>query len=76
MADIRAATLLRDAYHYTPLALLLRCCGAASGFKAMLCQLITGEHTYATYLRQLGPLRHVLRFWAARGRKARHAATA
>jgi hypothetical protein len=42
-------------------------------FKLMLCQLITGEHSYASYLRQLGPLRHILRFWAARGRKVRHA---
>jgi geranylgeranyl reductase family protein len=72
MADIRAAKLLRDAYHYTPWPcyFMLR---RNDRFKLMLCQLITGEHSYASYLRQLGPLRHVLRFWAARGRKVRHA---
>jgi geranylgeranyl reductase family protein len=70
MADIRAAKLLRDAYHYKPWPcyFMLR---RSERFKVMLCQLITGEHSYAGYLRQLGPLRHVLRFWAARGRRAR-----
>jgi flavin-dependent dehydrogenase len=75
MADIRAARLLRDAYHHAPgpSYFMLR---RSDRFKVMLCQLITGEHSYAGYLRQLGPLRHVLRFWAARGRRARrkHAA--
>ncbi|HWC28517.1 MAG TPA: geranylgeranyl reductase family protein, partial [Dehalococcoidia bacterium] len=70
MDDIRAAKLLRDAYHYTPgpCYFMLR---RSDRFKVMLCQLITGEHSYASYMRQLGPLRHVLRFWAARGRRAR-----
>jgi hypothetical protein len=36
-----------------------------------LCQLITGEKTYAGFLQQLGPLTPLLRFWAARGRAAR-----
>jgi geranylgeranyl reductase family protein len=75
MTDIRAAKLLRDAYHYKPWPcyFMLR---RSDRFKVMLCQLITGEHSYASYLRQLGPLRHVLRFWAGRGRRARPAAGA
>jgi hypothetical protein len=44
--------------------------------RTMLCQLITGERTYQSYLRALGPLRSVLGFWAARGRKARAKAAA
>jgi len=73
MADIRAATLLRDAYHYTPRPsyLLLR---HSELFRRALCQLVTGERTYAGFLRGLGPLRLFLRFWAARGRAARGAA--
>jgi geranylgeranyl reductase family protein len=74
MADIRAAKLLRDAYHYTPWPcyfMLKR----SQKFKTMLCQLITGEHTYARYLRTLGPLAYGLRFWASRGRSARRSAT-
>jgi geranylgeranyl reductase family protein len=70
MADIRAAKLLRDAYHYAPgpCYFMLR---HNRQFRVMLCQLITGEHTYARFLRRLGPLRHLLSFWAARGRRAR-----
>jgi geranylgeranyl reductase family protein len=70
MSDIRVAKLLRDAFHYTPWPcyFMLR---HSERFRLMLCQLITGEHTYASFLRQLGPLAHVLRFWAAQGRRAR-----
>ena len=70
MADIRAATLLRDAYHYTPWPcfFMLR---RSRRLQTMLCQLIAGEHTYASFLSRLGPLRHVLGFWAARGRASR-----
>jgi geranylgeranyl reductase family protein len=70
MPDIRAAKLLRDAFHYTPWPcyFMLR---RSERFRTMLCQLITGEHTYARFLRQLGPLAHVLRAWAAQGRRAR-----
>jgi geranylgeranyl reductase family protein len=70
MADIRYAKLLRDAFHYTPWPcyFMLR---RSEKLRIMLCQLITGERTYAGFLRQLGPLVHVLRFWAARGRRAR-----
>jgi len=74
MSDIRAAKLLRDAYDYTPWLcyFMLR---RSERFRLMLCQLMTGEHSYASYLRKLGPLRHVVSFWAARGRRARRAAT-
>jgi geranylgeranyl reductase family protein len=70
MGDIRAAKVLRDAFHYTP-GLSYFMLRRSERFRTMLCQLITGEHTYARFLRQLGPLSQVLRFWAARGRAAR-----
>jgi flavin-dependent dehydrogenase len=70
MPDIRAATILRDAYHYTP-----RPCYEAMrhtpALKRVLCQLITGERTYAGLLRTFGPLQPLLRYWGARGRAAR-----
>jgi geranylgeranyl reductase family protein len=72
MADIRAAKVLRDAYHYTPWPsyfMLKR----SEKMRQMLCQLITGERTYRGFLRQLGPLQYVLRYWASRGRKAQAA---
>jgi geranylgeranyl reductase family protein len=73
MADIRAAKVLRDAYHYTPWPsyFMLR---RSDKMREMLCQLITGERTYRGFLRQLGPLQYVLRYWASRGRRARAAA--
>jgi geranylgeranyl reductase family protein len=73
MHDIRAAGLLRDAYHYTPWPCYagLR---VSAYFRRALCQIMTGERTYAGFLRSLGPLRHVLSFWAARGRAARREA--
>jgi len=76
MAEIRAAKTLRDAYHYSPAPcyFMLR---HSERLRTMLCQLITGERTYQSYLRALGPLQAVLGFWASRGRKARtKAATA
>jgi geranylgeranyl reductase family protein len=70
MPDIRAATVLRDAYHYTP-----RPCyevmRRSPAFRRILGQLITGERTYAGLLRQFGPLQSFLGFWGARGRAAR-----
>ena len=75
MSDIRIAKVFRDAFHYTPWPcyFMLR---RSERFRRMLCQVITGEHTYARFVRQLGPLAHVLRFWAAQGRRARAAKTA
>ena len=72
MSNIRAAKVLRDAYHYTPWPsyFMLR---RSEKMREMLCQLITGERTYQGFLRQLGPLQYALRYWAARGRKARAA---
>ncbi len=75
MSDIRAAKVLRDAYHYTPWPsyfMLKR----SEKMREMLCQLITGERTYRGFFRQLGPLAYVLRYWASRGRKAHLAAEA
>jgi flavin-dependent dehydrogenase len=73
MPDIRAAAVLRDAYHYTP-----RPCYEALKhselFRRSLCQIITGEKTYTGFFKQLGPFAAVLRFWAARGRASRRAA--
>jgi geranylgeranyl reductase family protein len=70
MPDIRAASVLRDAYHYTP-----RPCyevmRRSSVVRQTLCQLITGEKTYAGLLSQFGLLQPLLHFWAARGRAAR-----
>ena len=70
MPDIRAAAVLRDAYHYTP-----RPCWWAfqrsEVLRRAVCQLITGEKTYAGFLKQFGPLMPLLSFWAARGRAAR-----
>jgi flavin-dependent dehydrogenase len=70
MPDIRAASVLRDAYHYTP-----RPCyevmRRSSALRQTLCQLITGEKTYAALLRQFGPLQPFVHFWGARGRAAR-----
>jgi flavin-dependent dehydrogenase len=72
MPEIRAASLLRDAYHYTP-----RPCYEAlkrsEALRRALCQLITGEKTYTGFVKQFGPLRPFLRYWASRGRKARAA---
>jgi flavin-dependent dehydrogenase len=74
MPDIRAAELLRDAYHYTP-----RPCYAvmrrSAALKRALCQLITGEKTYAQLLRQFGPLQPLVRYWARRGRRARRSSS-
>jgi geranylgeranyl reductase family protein len=73
MGEIRAAGVLRDAYHFTPRP----CYWALQRSEALrrsMCQLITGEKTYDGFLKQLGPLSRVLSFWAARGRAARAAA--
>jgi flavin-dependent dehydrogenase len=70
MGDIRAAELLRDAYHYTP-----RPCYFAMRhstlFRRSLCQLITGEKSYEDFIRSLRPVLKLLRYWAGRGRAAR-----
>ena len=70
MPDIRAAALLRDAYHYTPQACyaILR---RSELMRRSICRLITGEQTYAGFLQRLGPLQALLRLWGARGRAAR-----
>jgi geranylgeranyl reductase family protein len=72
MGDIRAATLLRDVYHYTP-----RPCywvmKHSERLRRALCQLMLGERTYAGFLRTLRPLLPLMRIWAARGRAARAA---
>lgn len=70
MPEIRAASILRDAYHFSPLpcfAVLRR----SELFRRSLCQLMTGEKTYSGFLESLGPLQAVLRLWASLGRAAR-----
>ena len=70
MVDIRAATWLRDAYHYSP-GLSFWVMRHSKLMRQGLCQLATGERTYSDFLRSFGPLLPALRFWAARGRAAR-----
>jgi flavin-dependent dehydrogenase len=70
MADIRAARVLRDAYHYTP-----RPCywvmEHSEILRRGLCQLATGERTYVDFLKVLAPVVPLMRWWGARGRGAR-----
>ena len=75
MADIRAAEVLRDAYHYSsrPCYFALQ---HSTLLKRSLCQIISGERTYTGFLKQLGPLQAMLRYWANRGRNARQRALA
>ena len=75
MRDIRAAELLRDAYHYTPWP-CYQAMKRSETLRRTLCRLITGETSYAGVLRTLRPLVPALRFWAARGRAARPHASA
>jgi flavin-dependent dehydrogenase len=70
MPDIRAAGILRDAYHYTPRP-CFEVMRRSTTLKTALCQLITGERTYTQLLRRFGPLRPLVRYWAHRGRRAR-----
>ena len=73
MPDIRAACVLRDAFHYHP-----RLCYFAmkrSGlFRRLLCELMAGKRSYVDFLRWLGPARLGLEAWAALGRRSRRAA--
>ena len=75
MPDLRAAAILRDAYHYTP-----RPCfeglKRSELLRRSLCQIITGERTYADFLKMIGPLATFLRLWGSRGRAARRSRTA
>ena len=70
MPDIRAAKLLRDAFHYTPWPcyFMLR---RSERFRTALCQLISGERSYAGLLNAIRPLMPLLSLLAARGRRAR-----
>ncbi len=70
MPDLRAATLLRDAYHYMP-----RPCYAVvkrwPRLRESLCRLMLGEKTYAGFVHQAGPLRPFIALAAALGRSSR-----
>ena len=70
MPEIRDAKMLRDVFDYSP-GLCFFMLRRSTRFQVMLCQLISGEHTYGHFLRRLGPFAHVLRLWAARGRRVR-----
>jgi geranylgeranyl reductase family protein len=70
MTEIRAATELRDAYHFTPLVYV-----TAMRFndylRRSLCQIMLGQKTYEGFLSALGPVRLGLKAGAALGRTAR-----
>lgn len=73
MTDMHAASLLRDAYHYSP-TLCYFMMRRSDLFRRMLCELLVGKKTYINFLKDLGPAAIALRFWAGRGRAARKAA--
>ena len=70
MPDIRAATLLRDAYHWLPgpSYVVMR---HSEHLRRALCRLMLGEITYDGFLGRSGPLRPLLAAVAAMGRRAR-----
>jgi geranylgeranyl reductase family protein len=74
MADIRAANLLRDVFHYNPglCYFMMRRSGL---FRRMLCELMAGKRSYVEFLRGLGPASLGLRLWAARARAVREHVT-
>jgi flavin-dependent dehydrogenase len=68
MPDLRAAGLLRDAYHYVPgpsYALMRRW----PYLRESLCRLMLGEETYAGFLRESGPLRALVSLVGVMGRR-------
>ncbi len=67
MPDIRAASLLRDAYHFLPGASYLLMRGWPS-LRRSLCQLMLGQKTYDGFLREGGPLRALVATVAIAGR--------
>jgi geranylgeranyl reductase family protein len=73
MADIRAASVLRDAFHFTP-GICYFMMRRNRLFRRMLCELMAGKQSYTEFLRWLGPAAIGLRIWAARGRAIRRAA--
>ena len=70
--DIRAAEVLRDAYHFTPRIGWLGL-KHSELLRRSLCQIITGERSYEGFFNMLGPAGALLRLWAARGIASRHA---
>jgi flavin-dependent dehydrogenase len=67
MPDIRAAGLLRDAYHFLPgpSYLLMR---RWPYLQRSVCQLMLGQKTYDSFLREAGPLRALVATLALAGR--------
>ena len=68
MPDLRAAGLLRDAYHLLPgpsYALMRRW----PYLRESLCRLMLGEQTYAGFLRESGPLHALVSLVAVMGRR-------
>ncbi|HXH20887.1 MAG TPA: geranylgeranyl reductase family protein [Dehalococcoidia bacterium] len=70
MPDLRAAGLLRDAYHYLP-GPSYRLMQRWPYLRESLCKLMLGEKTYAGFLRESGPLRALVSIVAALGRRER-----
>jgi len=72
MPDIRAATLLRDAYHYLP-GFCFTAMRHSAFLRRSLCRLMLGELTYASFLERAGPLRPLIGIVAALGTRSRGA---
>jgi geranylgeranyl reductase family protein len=68
MPDLRAAGLLRDAYHYLP-GPSYRLMRRWPYLRESLCKLMLGEKTYAGFLRESGPLRALVSTVAVLGRR-------
>jgi geranylgeranyl reductase family protein len=68
MPDLRAAGLLRDAYHYLP-GPSYRLMRRWPYLRESLCKLMLGEKTYAGFLRQSGPFRALVSAVAVLGRR-------
>jgi flavin-dependent dehydrogenase len=72
MADIRAAGVLRDAFHKNP-GFCFFMMKRNQMFRRMLCELMAGKRSYVEFLRWLGPAAIPVRVWAAWGRHDRRA---
>ncbi len=70
MGDIRAATVVRDAYHFTPRPSYF-VVKRSERLRRGLCQVMTGDKTYEDFLRFLGPLGVFMHAWAAVARARR-----
>jgi geranylgeranyl reductase family protein len=70
MRDIRAACVLRDAFHHNP-GLCYFMMKRSGLFRRMLCELMAGKSSYVDFMRTIGPASLAVRVWAAWGRHNR-----